>query len=66
MYCGRIVVPEYEGEEEYTAKRQHEAIISESTFNKVPGGFRQKEKKKISNKDCWTSTCRSGSQLERC
>lgn len=50
VYCGRIVVPEYEGEEEYTVKGQHEAIISESTFNKVQDILDKRKRKKYRTK----------------
>lgn len=35
VYCGRIVVPKFKDEEEYTVKGAHEALISESLFYKV-------------------------------
>src|SRR3546814_12676774 len=35
IYCGKIVVPKYQDEEEYTVRGQHEPIITESLFSEV-------------------------------
>lgn len=35
VYCGKIIVPQYNDEEEYAVKGQHEPLISEYLFNRV-------------------------------
>src|SRR3546814_12689674 len=57
IYCGKIVVPKYQDEEEYTVRGQHEPIITESLFYEVQDvlngkkRFKEKTRTKIVSLD---------------